>query len=155
MDHAEGAFAPSPTRLLYALRRAHLAVEARKERMLRDLDVLPAHYALLMNVWAHPGATGTELARHLGVTPQNVAALSTRLIDRGLLERRPHPRHAHVLETRMTDRGADLLSAADAQVAALERAARAALAPERADALTESLHDLRAAMVAPEVEEET
>lgn len=116
----ESEFRPSSTRLLYALRRVHLDLEQRKQERLRQLDLLPSHYAVLINVWAHPGVTGAELARHLAVTPQNVASLVAKLSQRGLLERAPHPTHGHVLEVHLTDRGASLLQQADAEVAELE-----------------------------------
>lgn len=137
------SFEPGPTRILYALRRAHLAVEAQKERRLRALDLRPAHYAVLINVWAHPGVTGAELARHLGVTPQNVAGLVARLGARDLLTRAPHGAHAHVLEIRLTDTGRALLALADAEVAALEADVTAALG-HSADALRDGLEAIPA-----------
>ena len=134
-------FSPSPTRLLYALRRAHLAVEARKERALKELGILPAHYAVLINVWAHPGVTGAELARHLGVSPQNVAGLVAKLVARGLLHRTPHPRHGHVLEVHLTPAGQDVLRSADTRVAHLETVAVEVLGRD-AETATRSLDAL-------------
>ena len=48
---------------------------------------------------------GAELARLLGVSPQNVAGLVARLTQRQLLERSGNERHAHVLELRLTRAG--------------------------------------------------
>lgn len=135
-------FQPSPTRLLYALRRAHQAVETRKEAALRELGLSPAHYAVLINVWAHPGTTGAELARTLGVSPQNTAALIARLLERGWLHRSPHERHRHVLEVRLTEHGQKVLMAADERVAALEGHLREQLSPEVGAALFEHLEAL-------------
>ncbi len=110
----------APDRVLYALRQAYQRVEAAKEERLRPTGVTPAHYAALINIHARPGLTGAELARVLGVTPQNVTGLVGRLTDRGLVERRPHVQHDHVLEIHLTDEGRARLAAADAQVNALE-----------------------------------
>lgn len=110
-----------PDRILYALRRAHQAVEAVKGERLRPTGVTPAHYAALINIGHRPGLTGAELARLLGVTPQNVAGLVARLAERGLVERRPDPRHPHVLEIHLTPHGRDRLAAADAAVDVLEQ----------------------------------
>jgi DNA-binding MarR family transcriptional regulator len=110
----------APDRVLYALRQAYQSVEAAKENRLRPTGVTPAHYAALINIHARPGMTGAELARVLGVTPQNVTGLVSRLTDRGLVERRPHAQHDHVLEIHLTDEGQARLAAADAQVDALE-----------------------------------
>src|SRR6188474_238482 len=88
----------APNRLLWALRRAELGSRALKEQRLRPLGLVPAHYSLLMSVHSEPGLTGAELARRLDVTPQAVASLVARLVDKGQLERRSHPRHRHVQE---------------------------------------------------------
>lgn len=91
-----------------------------KEQELRPLDLAVAHYLLLAAIAFNPGATGAEVARELGVTPQNVAGLTSRLERRGLLRRQPHPRHRHVLEMRITPEGEALLARADTAMIALE-----------------------------------
>ena len=123
-------------RVLYALRRAHQAVEAAKEHRLRSTGVTPAHYAALINIHTRPGLTGAELARILGVTPQNVTGLVGRLVARGLVERRPHTRHGHVLEIHLTDDGLARLAAADAEVDALEADLAEHLGPGTAEHLS-------------------
>ena len=71
----------------------------------------------------------------LGVTPQNITGLVGRLIDRGLIERRPHERHPQVLEIHLTPEGRSRLDAADAAVAGLEDQVRSLLGTQRADGL--------------------
>ena len=131
--------------MIYALQRAFVAVEARKAGLLAEVDLLPAHYALMMNVRSNPGVTGAELARLVGVTPQNIAGLVARLTDRGLIERRPHDRHPHVLELRLTTTGARRLADADALVAELENELLLALGPEMTGPLRAGLENLRSA----------
>lgn len=116
--------------MLYALRLAHQAVEAAKDERLRPTGVTPAHYAALINIHGRPGLTNAELARALGVTPQNVTGLVGRLLDRGLVERTPHAVHDNVRELRLTDDGRTRLAAADAEVNAMEAELAAHLGPE-------------------------
>lgn len=130
---------PSTDRVVWALRRAFQAVEGAKERRLRDLGVAGAHYGILINLAASPGITGAELARRLHVTPQNVASLMGKLVDRGWVQRRGHPLHAHVLEVHLTDEGRRVLKAADTEVAALEVALRSHLGASESRALRDLL----------------
>jgi DNA-binding MarR family transcriptional regulator len=109
-------------RVLYALRRAYQAAEAAKEERLQPIGVSSAHYAVLINVNKRPGLTAADLARALGVTPQNVTGLLDRLTARGLVERRRHDRHPNVIEVHLTSEGTDKLRAADAVVNDLEDA---------------------------------
>jgi DNA-binding MarR family transcriptional regulator len=114
---AAGAF----DRVTWALRRAELAMQAVKEQRLRSLGLSVAHYSLLISVHTHPGLTGAELARRLGVTPQAVAALADRLAGRGQVERRTHPRHRRVQELYLTAAGRAVLRLADDRVAEVEQ----------------------------------
>jgi DNA-binding MarR family transcriptional regulator len=123
-------------RVTWALRRAELAVQALKEQRLRPLGMAAAHYSLLISVHADPGLTGAELARRLNVTPQAEASLVARLEDRGHLERRPHTRHRHVQELRLTDAGRDALRRADAVIAEIEHQITETLGAEDISQLT-------------------
>ena len=138
---------PGQSRLIYALQRTFAAVEARKGELLAEVDLLPSHYALMMNVRSHPGVIGAELARLLGVTPQNVTGLVARLMARNLLERRPHERHPNVLELRLTEPGLALLAHADQLVGGLESRVVAAFADGDTDQLKRHLEQLRLAVV--------
>ena len=134
--------ADAPKRVLWALRRAELGARGLKEQRLRPLGMVPAHYSLLMLVHTEPGLTGAELARRLDVTPQAVASLVTRLIDKGQLERRVHPRHRHIHELHLTDAGRGALKSADVVIAAIERQITERLGPENAATFTALLEDV-------------
>jgi DNA-binding MarR family transcriptional regulator len=112
------------SRLVWGLRRVSQGIEAEKGRRLRHLGLHAAHYSLLINLVDSPGITGSELARRVGVTAQNVASLVARLEKNGLLVRRPHPRHSNVLELHLTEAGEHLVRQADEAVAQLEREVR-------------------------------
>lgn len=109
---------------------------------MNPLEFSSAHYALLAAVAAHPGATGAELARELSVTPQNIAGLTVRLEERGLIERRPNVRHRNVVEMWMTVKGDELLARADAGMIDLEKSITRILGVEETEQLRHLLEQL-------------
>ncbi len=124
---------PASERLVWAVRRAELALHGAKERALRDLDLLSAHFGLLKAIDHAPGSSASAIARHVGVTAQTASTVLGRLEERGAVVRRTHPRHAHVVEWALTETGVELLEAADARIAALEAHVREGLDPEDVD----------------------
>jgi DNA-binding MarR family transcriptional regulator len=122
-------------RVIWAARRAGLALNAAKEQQLRPLELSVSHYSLLAAIAFNSGATGAEIARELGVSPQNVASLTARLEQRGLVKRRAHPRHRHVLEMRITTKGEELLNQADHAMIGLEKSITAMLGEEDSETL--------------------
>ncbi|MER7811552.1 MarR family winged helix-turn-helix transcriptional regulator [Streptomyces sp900116325] len=126
-------------RVAWALRRADLTVQSAKERPLREIGVPSSHYTVLISLQTTPGLTGAELARLMGVTPQAVALLVGKLTDRGLVERRTHPRHRNIQELHLTDRGRDELTKAERIVSDLERHIRQSLGDQRYRQLRELL----------------
>src|SRR4051794_31230652 len=103
-------------RVTWALRRGEGGGPARQGQRLRPRGTAAAQSSLLISIHTDPGLTGAELARRLNVTPQAVASQVARLVERGQLERRPHPRHRHVQELHLTDAGRDALRHADAVI---------------------------------------
>jgi DNA-binding MarR family transcriptional regulator len=126
-------------RVAWALRRADLNLQSAKERPLREVGVPGAHYSVLISLRTTPGVTGAELARLMSVTPQAVALLVGKLTDRGLVERRTHPRHRNVQELHLTDAGRDELLKAEHIVSDLERHIRESLGVQRYRHLRELL----------------
>ena len=143
---SESGSAPSEedvfARVTWALRRADLAMQAVKEPPLRDVGLSGSHYALLANLQTTPGLTGAELARLVGVTPQAVALLIAKLIERGLIERRRHPRHRNVQELHLTEDGRQELAKAEHIISDLERHLREALGAQRHARLRELLEQV-------------
>lgn len=114
-------------------------MQAVKEPPLRAVGLSGSNYAVLMNLRTTPGITGAELARLVGVTPQAVALLTAKLIERGLIERRLHPRHRSVQELHLTDDGHTELEKAERIITDLERHVRESLGPQRYRQLRELL----------------
>ena len=133
-------------RLLYSLRLSYLASETVKELRLRGTPLVPAHYAVLINVRNTPGITASALARTIGVTPQNVAGLARRLEIGGFLERKAHGLHTHVTELRLTEAGAAALAEADGKVAEMEAVLTRRLGAERSARLIEDLREVQTIM---------
>jgi DNA-binding MarR family transcriptional regulator len=138
---------PDPRdRVIWALRRAELAVQNLKDRKLRAIGMAAAHYTLLVSVHAEPGLAGATLARRLNVTPQAIASLVTRLEGQGLIERRTHPRHAQVQELHLTDAGQAALEQADQVVDAIEQQVVDSLGTRESDKLRSVLDRLTASI---------
>jgi len=113
---------PDPRdRVIWALRRAELAVQNLKDRRLRSVGLRASHYMLLASVRTEPGLAGATLARRLNVTPQAIASLAARLETLGLIERRTHPRHSQVQELHLSEAGHSALRAGDAIMEHLEQ----------------------------------
>jgi DNA-binding MarR family transcriptional regulator len=118
-------------RALTLLRRADLALQSTKEPPLRKVGVSGSLYAILGNLHVTPGLTGAELARLVGVTPQAVGPLVSKLVDRGWVERRSHPRHPNVQELHLTEDGRREYAVADQVIAHLDRHMRDSLGEDR------------------------
>ncbi|MEY2849240.1 MAG: hypothetical protein RI885_1907 [Actinomycetota bacterium] len=134
----------SPTAWL--LRQAFQAMEADKGRRLRPTGLQAAHYSLLATISSRPGSSGAELARSLGVSPQNIATLVARLETRGLVERRSHDRHDHVREVHLTAEGEAAVTGADRVVAELEADIVATFDHDDLEQLHRLLHRLTASL---------
>ncbi|WP_212818862.1 MarR family winged helix-turn-helix transcriptional regulator [Polymorphospora rubra] len=117
-------------RVASTLRRADLAVLAAKEPPLRKVGVSGSLYAVLANLGVTPGLTGAELARVVGVTPQAITPLVVKLVERGLIERRTHPRHSNIQELQLTDSGRRETARADRIMLHLDNHIRDSLGTE-------------------------
>jgi DNA-binding MarR family transcriptional regulator len=114
-------------------------MQAVKEPPMRDVGVPGSHYVVLVNLHATPGLTGAELSRVVGLTQQAVALLVSKLTERGLIERRQHPRHPNVRELYLTDAGRQELVKAERIVSNLEQHLLESLGAERHALLRELL----------------
>ncbi|GAB7045373.1 MarR family winged helix-turn-helix transcriptional regulator [Catenuloplanes indicus] len=126
-------------RVASALRRADLAMLAVKERPLRKLGTSGSLYAVLVNLHVKPGQTAAELARVVGVTPQAIQPLVSKLVERGWVERRSHARHAGIQELHLTDEGLRETGRADRVMAHLDDHLRTSLGPADYDRLADLL----------------
>ncbi|MET8474539.1 MarR family winged helix-turn-helix transcriptional regulator [Streptomyces sp. NPDC006422] len=114
-------------------RRIHEGVVARGFDGLR-----PAHGFAFARL-AAGGATGTELAAHLGVTKQAASQLVDELVRKGYAERQPHPRDARARLVVLTERGWACTRAAEEAAAEAVRPWAERIGEREAHALTERL----------------
>ena len=73
---------------------------------LRQHDLTPAQYQLMLLVHRKPGSTQQELTSALGVTKGNISQLVTRLEDAGLMDRDRRGASSQLI---LTDRGSELV----------------------------------------------
>ncbi|MGI9049729.1 MAG: MarR family winged helix-turn-helix transcriptional regulator [Rubrobacteraceae bacterium] len=97
----------------YELKRVQHALRLSMDRGLRKDGLTTPQYATLSALAAEPGLSGAELARRSFVTPQTMNVIVTKLNEAGLIERRRHPVHGRVLQTYLTEVGAELTVQAD------------------------------------------
>lgn len=97
--------------LPYLLRRVTGALLQRLDEDLRDFDLTQSQLSALaiLDVEHPSGLSGATLSARSGVTPQSMSAAIAGLLERGLVERSPHPTHGRILECRLTPAGAETL----------------------------------------------
>ena len=113
---------PIDQRLGHHLKRAEQELIAAKHAALRPFNLSTPQYTVLLVLSEEPGLSGAGLARRCLVTPQTMSSVLSTLEGRGLVERKPHPVHQHILEARLTRSGRALLNKADVPAMAVEQA---------------------------------
>ncbi|MEV6006034.1 MarR family transcriptional regulator [Streptomyces sp. NPDC051976] len=126
---------PIDQRLGHHLKRAEQELIAAKHAALRPSKLSTPQYTVLLVLAEEPGLSGAGLARRCLVTPQTMSSVLSTLEGRGLVERKPHPIHLHILEARLTRSGRALLAKADVPAMAVERKLDAEFTPEEREQL--------------------
>ncbi len=104
MDHDIPAETRSLARLRYALRKFFQDSDAAA----RELDLTPQQHQLLLGVAGYTGrgwATISELAEFLQLRHHSVVGLVDRVVEAGLVERRPNPENRRQVEVHLSDDG--------------------------------------------------
>ncbi len=102
------ANAPDPLRVWFRFVRLHRRAGIAIAGELKTLGLSIPQFDLLSTLTEREGSTQQELAERLYVTKGNVSGLVDRLVEAGLVERRPIPgdRRSHALH--LTPRGREL-----------------------------------------------
>ena len=104
-------------------------------------DIRPAH-GFAFQLLAPDGATGNELAEHLGITKQAASQMIDFLEGHGYVERRPHPSDKRGKLVVLTQKGWDCIHAVETIFATLQQRWIGILGPERMAALQIDLRRL-------------
>ncbi|MEU7279005.1 MarR family transcriptional regulator [Streptomyces sp. NPDC045431] len=126
-------------RLGQHIKRVEQELTSAKHAVLRPFKINVPQYSVLYALLQEPGLSGSVLARRCMVTPQTMSSVLSTLEGRGLVERKPHPIHSHILEARLTRTGRSLLQRADAAVEEVERALTDHFEPDEAERFLEQL----------------
>jgi len=137
---------PIDQRIGHHLKRAEQELIAAKHAALRPYKLSTPQYTVLLVLAEEPGLSGAGLARRCLVTPQTMSSVLSTLEGRGLVERKPHPIHHHILEARLTRSGRTLLAKADVSAMVVERALDDEFDPEERARLLELLARCTAAL---------
>lgn len=97
--------------ILWLLKQAFYHSLTAVNEAISDHGVSTAQIGLLRQLANEPGLSGAELARRLLITPQGVQLALTALERRGLVERKPDPRHGRIMRAYLTDEGRKVTSA--------------------------------------------
>ncbi|MCX4766783.1 MarR family transcriptional regulator [Streptomyces sp. NBC_01275] len=92
-------------RIGYLIWQLSQAYAQRLERVLRPLGLTQAQFSALVRLSRDGAMSSAELARRCGVTAQSMGAGLRSLVERGLVERRPHPTHGKIIEMCVTPAG--------------------------------------------------
>ncbi|GAA1105462.1 hypothetical protein GCM10009663_54510 [Kitasatospora arboriphila] len=137
---------PIDQRLGHHIKRAEQELIAAKHAALRPFKLSTPQYTVLLVLSEEPGLSGAALARRCLVTPQTMSSVLGTLEGRGLVERKPHPIHQHILEARLTRSGRTLLARADQAAMAVEQALDAEFDAEERERLLALLGRATAAL---------
>jgi len=104
-------------------------------------DVRPAHGFVFQRL-APDGATGNELAEHMGVTKQAASLMVDYLEEHGYVKRQPHPKDKRGKIVALTQRGWSCIRATESIFAAIEERWSKLLGEQRMEELRSDLRKL-------------
>ena len=104
-------------------------------------DIRPAH-GFAFQLLAPEGATGNELAEHLGVTKQAASQMIDFLEEHGYVARKPHPTDKRGKLVLLTGKGWDCIQAVETILARIEGRWTELLGPEHMKLLHADLQRL-------------
>jgi DNA-binding MarR family transcriptional regulator len=100
---------------------------------LRPLELAPAQFMALLELWSEDGLTQGELVTRLEVEQATMASTLDRMQRDGLIQRRPHPRDGRVQSIHVTPRARTLQAPAIEIARQLNADALSQLSPAQQD----------------------
>lgn len=147
MDTPTDPVARLESELGLLLRRARASAERLARQVHPDLE--PSAYPLLARIEREPDVRASELAEHIGIGRGTMSRQLGRLVQLGLIERRPDPDDSRGQLIRVTAEGARRVDAARVARRGYLEAALGAWSGEDRAQLAEQLHRLNEALSAP------
>lgn len=96
----------------YNIRRAQVAVFTDFADSLKEVDITPGQFGVLVLISENSGLNQTRLGKGLGVDRSTVVAVIDRLEERGLVVRTPAPSDRRSYALQLSPGGRDLLARA-------------------------------------------
>jgi DNA-binding MarR family transcriptional regulator len=97
----------------YVLRRSQLDVFTDFFETMREVDLTPGQYSVLVLIDQNPGLPQSKIGEALGIRKSNFVTLLHLFERRGLVQRRAHGGDARINELYLTDKGKTLLRRAN------------------------------------------
>jgi DNA-binding MarR family transcriptional regulator len=104
-------------------------------------DVRPSHGFIFQRL-SHSGATGKELAEHMGITKQAASLTIDYLEEHGYVIRQPHPSDQRGKLIVLTERGWDCIHATEKIFTSIENRWHEVLGEEKIEVLRSDLRKL-------------
>lgn len=130
---------PFATPTLMRTARGAYAQSIRAELHAIGIEDLPRNGAFLLAGIDSDGGPRTDLPAELGVTKQAVSQVVDILVNRGYLEREPHPEDRRRIALDLTDKGHQVVQAVLRGIEAVDRQLAERVSPEQVEAMRAGL----------------
>lgn len=126
----------------YTVRRASLAMVSVFMKGMAQYDLKIVEFSVLSLVASNPGITSRQLCKELDLLPPNMAVMMDSLVQRGYVQRRPHPSDGRATGLYLSPQGEALIATAQPQLKTSEEKAVAHLSEAEQKMLLELLRKL-------------
>lgn len=111
----------------YNARRAALRIIGIFLQKMEPYGLRPVDFSVLSVITHNPGVTSRQICAVLDILPPNLVGMINQLLQRGLIQRQPHPHDGRALGLYLTQEGITLMAQAESTAASLENEATARL----------------------------
>ncbi len=111
------------------------------QRRIAPLNLAPAQFMTLLELWEDDGLTQAELVERLDVEQATMANTLKRMARDGLIERKPHPKDGRAQQNWLTERARSLQEPATKAASAVNEAALVGLTQWERTALIELMRN--------------
>ena len=131
--------AAATPRVSYLIGRLHRVLVIRLRAILAEEGLSIPEYTTLSVLRIQDGLSNAQLARRSLITPQSMNEALSRLSERGLIRRAPHPSHGRIIRTELSDAGRETLARCDQGVDQFEAEMLSGLSVRKVEAFRAAL----------------